>query len=550
MNNTIIYMSLIPNKKNKKRHPAGWWCCKTQSRVSCFQRKNKYQRDSKKHQAYGWLSARVLILRNHIHIIGSGFAGLSAACFMAKAGWQVTVIEKLPAPGGRAGRLTLDGFQFDMGPSWYWMPDIFERFFAQFGKKVSDFYSLQRLDPSYRVYWKDGMNDIPATMPALEALFESIEPGSSRSLRTFLAGAAYKYETGMKDLAMKPGRSVREFLHWPVLRGLLRLSLFSSVRSHVNHYFKSDRIRMLMEFPSLFLGALPANTPALYSLMNYADMQGGTWYPAGGMYRVVESMHELALSLGVQFDFNQEVIAIHTEKGEVSRLRTRDKSYETNVVISGADYHFTESLLPSGDQSYTTTYWERRKMAPSCLLYFIGLNKKVPGLRHHTLFFDESFEDHARDIYHRPDWPAKPLFYVSATSVTDPTAAPPGCENLFFLIPVAAALTGDSDELRARYFNMILQRMEKRYGVSMADAIMVRKDFAVHDFEQRYHSFKGNAYGLANTLSQTALLKPSCKSKKLKNLYYCGQLTVPGPGVPPSLVSGEIAAKEVLKKFR
>lgn len=306
---------------------------------------------------------------------------------------------------------------------------------------------------------------------------------------------------------------------------------------------------MLMEFPSLFLGALPANTPALYSLMNYADMQGGTWYPEGGMYRVVQSMHELALSLGVQFDFNQEVLSIETGDGDIRRLKTQDRTYDTQVVISGADYHFTESLLPSSDQSYTAAYWESRKMAPSCLLYFIGLNKKIPGLRHHTLFFDESFEDHARDIYHRPDWPGKPLFYVSATSVTDPAAAPPGCENLFFLIPVAAGLTGDTEALRARYFNMILERMEKRYGTQMADAIVVRKDFALQDFEQRYHSFKGNAYGLANTLWQTALLKPSCKSKKLGNLYYCGQLTVPGPGVPPSLVSGEIAAKEVLKKF-
>jgi phytoene desaturase len=483
-------------------------------------------------------------------IIGAGFAGLSAAAFMAKAGWSVTVVEKNEGAGGRAAQLKAEGFTFDMGPSWYWMPDVFERFFAQFGKKVTDYYRLTRLDPSYRVYWPDEHSDIPANYIQLQRLFESIEKGSAQKLDNYLREALLKYEIGIRDLVYKPGRSFTEFMDWKVVKNVFRLDVFTSIKSHIAKHFRDPRLRQLMEFPVLFLGALPKDTPALYSLMNYADIVGGTWYPEGGMYSVVKAMQSLAEELGVVFRFGENAREIVVEKGAAKKLVTDRNTYEADVVISGADYHFTESsLLPEGYRTYSEKYWNRKVLAPSCLLYYVGLNKKMRNVLHHSLFFDVPFDRHADEIYAQPQWPTEPLFYLSVSSQTDPLCAPPGCENLVFLIPVASGLENDTEELREDYFRKIISRLEKHTGQTIADSIVYKRTFAVSDFVSEYNSFKGNAYGLANVLSQTAIFRPSCRSKKVRNLFYTGQFTVPGPGVPPSLISGEVVSGQVLKSF-
>lgn len=492
-------------------------------------------------------------------VIGAGFAGLSAATFMAKAGMEVHVLEKHATPGGRARQLKHSGFVFDMGPSWYWMPDVFERYFKQFGKTVADYYRLQRLDPSYRIYYEHEAMDIPADIQGLKNLFDSIEPGASNQLDKFLEEAAYKYKTGMQNLVFKPGLSYLEFLDRHVIKGIFRLDVFTSMKKHIRKYFRHPRLQQILEFPVLFLGALPENTPALYSLMNYADIVGGTWYPEGGMYSIVQAMHELALETGVQFHFNENAnkivvnnhtaTAVHSECVSYGGQKSFRK-YQADVVIGGADYHFIETaLLPASHRTYSEAYWNKRVMAPSCLLYYVGINKRLDNIRHHSLFFDVPFYRHAEEIYQTKRWPTEPLFYVSATSVTDGTVAPQGCENLFFLIPVAAGLNNDDEALKNRYFDMIIERMEKHTGQSIKDAIVYKHSFSGRDFVYEYNSYKGNAYGLANTLLQTAVLKPTCRSKKVRNLFFTGQLTVPGPGVPPSLISGEVVAKEVMKHY-
>jgi phytoene desaturase len=488
------------------------------------------------------------VVAKKVIVIGSGFAGLSAASFMAKEGWNVTLIEKNKTPGGRARQLKENGFTFDMGPSFYWMPDVFERYFAQFGRKVSDYYSLKRLDPSYRIYWSDGYSDLPADYESLKNLFESIEPGSGDKLDKYLAGAAYKYEVGVNNLVYKPSRSLTEFMDWKTMSGIFKLQVFSSIKKHIAKYFTHPKLRQIMEFPVLFLGALPEDTPALYSLMNYADIKGGTWYPDGGMYSVVEGMYKLAVELGVQFQFEENVQEIKIKQGKAKAVVTDKGTYTAEAVISGADYQFTErNLLVAEYRSYSDAYWNKKVMAPSCLLYYVGINKKLQNIEHHSLFFDVPFEQHGNEIYKNPAWPTKPLFYVSVSSLTDDKAAPEGCENIVFLVPIAAGLEGDTEELREMYFNRIAERFEQLAGQTIRDAIVYKKTYSVSDFVHDYNSFKGNAYGLANTLLQTAIFRPACQSKKVKNLFYTGQLTVPGPGVPPSLISGEVVAKQVIK---
>ena len=488
-------------------------------------------------------------------VIGSGFAGMSAASFLAKEGWAVTVLEKQSMPGGRGRVFSEDGFTFDMGPSWYWMPDVFERYFNCFGKKVSDYYQLIRLDPSYRVFYNDGPIDIPADYTALQLLFDSIEPGSSLQLNKFLQEAAFKYEVGINKLVHKPGNSISEFLDMDLAKGLLRLDVFTSMKKHVRKFFQHPKLIQLIEFPVLFLGALPADIPALYSLMNYADIKLGTWYPQGGMYHIADAMYQLASELGVEFKFNCDVQKINVVNGKATNIlaieNNQQVNYEADLIVGGADYHFIETtLLDPPYASYSSDYWNKRIMAPSCLLYYIGLNKKLKNISHHSLFFDVDFDKHGAEIYSTPKWPSDPLFYVSATSVTDPTVAPEGNENLFFLIPIAAGLEGDDDVPREKYFEMIVNRYEKAIGQNIKESIVYKRSYSVTDFKSDYNAFKGNAYGLANTLMQTSILKPSIKSKKVENLYYTGQLTVPGPGVPPSLISGEVVAKEIIKKFK
>lgn len=489
--------------------------------------------------------------KKKVVIIGSGFAGLSAAAFMARSGWDVTVLEKHPIPGGRARQWKENGFTYDMGPSWYWMPDVFERYFAQFGKKVSDYYTLHRLDPSYRIYWNEGYTDIPANYDELKALCESMEPGSGAMLDKFMHEAEYKYSVGINKLVFKPGQSLSEFADMDLVKGVFRLDVFTSIKAHIAKHFSNPKLRQMMEFPVLFLGALPENTPALYSLMNYADIKLGTWYPEGGMYSVVQAMHKLAEELGVTFRFKRDVTGVTMQANSVKRVKcSTGEEFEADVVIGGADYHFIESqLLAPEFRSYSDKYWNSRLMAPGSLLYYIGVNRRLKSVLHHSLFFDVPFDAHAKEIYVTEQWPKEPLFYLSASSQTDNTVAPDGCENLVILIPVAAGLEGDTDELRMKYLDIVLKRFARITGDDISKDIVYCKTFAHRDFVNDYNAFKGNAYGLANTLMQTAILKPSCRSKKVPNLFYTGQLTVPGPGVPPSLISGEVVAGQVVKHF-
>jgi len=484
-------------------------------------------------------------------VIGAGFAGLSAASFLARDGFDVTLLEKHDMAGGRARKMVVEGFTFDMGPSWYWMPDIFERYFAQFGKKTTDYYELERLDPSYVIYFgQDDLMKVPADRDAFFEMFEKLEPGSSANLKKFLDESAYKYEVGIKDFVFRPGNSILEFVDIRVFASVFKLHMFRSISSYIRKYFKHPQLIQLLEFPVLFLGATPEKTPALYSLMNYADITLGTWYPKGGMHEVIKGMVALAEELGVNIQYEREVSRIEIIKGFAKRVHCNGEIFEADVVVGGADYnHVEQHLLDAPYRVYDQAYWDKRVLAPSSLLYYVGIDKKLKNMWHHTLFFDTPFAPHADKIYEHPGWPEEPLFYTSCPSISDPTVAPEGCENVFFLIPVAPGME-DTQEIRDRYFDMIVERFERLTGNEIKDHIIYRRDYGYSNFVEDYHSFRGNAYGLANTILQTAFLKPKMRSSKVKNLFYTGQLTTPGPGVPPSLISGEVVSNEIKKSIK
>ena len=482
-------------------------------------------------------------------VIGGGIAGLSSASFLAKSGFDVTLLEKNENLGGRARKFSAAGFTFDMGPSWYWMPDVFEKFYNQFGHTSSDFYNLKRLDPSYKVFWEDNSSDdIPASMDEIYELFEKHEPGSSNKLKEFLKDAEYKYNVGMNEFVYKPSLNLSEFIDFRIIKSAFKLHLFKPFSVYARKYFKNPKLLSLIEFPTLFLGAMPNRTPALYSLMNYADICLGTWYPEGGMHKIIEAFEKIAIEQGVKIMKNNNVENFNFTNKTIDSVRTSKQTFESDIVVSSADYHHTDQDLLASKSNYNSSYWDKREMAPSSLLFYVGVNKKLKNIRHHNLFFDESFETHSKEIYLDPKWPIAPLFYVCAPSLTDQTVAPENNENLFFLIPIAPNLQ-DNEEIRDQYFDLIINRFEKRTGNNIKSDIVYKRSYCISDFKSDYNAFKGNAYGLANTLKQTAIFKPSLKNKKLNNMYYTGQLTVPGPGVPPSIISGEVVANQIIKDF-
>lgn len=481
-----------------------------------------------------------------VNIIGSGFSSLSAACYLAKAGYEVNVFEKNDQLGGRARVWKNDGFLFDMGPSWYWMPDVFEKFFSDFGKKPSDYYQLIKLSPAYKVFFDDIKSiEIPDSIDKICEVFEQEEKGSGAKLKSFIESAGYNYDVAINKVVYKPGVSPLELVTPETVAKIGQF--FSNIRSEIRKKFKSPKLIQILEFPVLFLGAKPEDTPAFYSFMNYADFVLGTWYPMGGMNEIVKAMVELGSSLGVQYHVNSVIDSIETSNGKVSGLVVNGKKMVSDLVLSGADYQHTESLLNASDRKYSDKYWNKKTFAPSSLLFYVGFDKKVENLRHHNLFFDKDFDQHAIEIYDQPAWPKEPLFYASFPSLTDASVAPEGKECAFFLIPLAPGLKDDV-LLHDKYFEIILERLKLHSGNDLKNHVLFKKAFSVDDFKKEYNSFKGNAYGMANTLNQTAFLRPSIKSKKVKNLYFTGQLTVPGPGVPPALISGKIAADMIIQQ--
>ncbi|MGB5554279.1 MAG: phytoene desaturase family protein [Flavobacteriaceae bacterium] len=486
-------------------------------------------------------------MQKTIAIIGSGFSSLSASCYLSNLGYKVTIYEKNDSVGGRARQMKKEGFTFDMGPSWYWMPDIFDKFFADFGKKTADYYTLDKLNPAYKIFFKDDSISIGDSMEKICAEFEHLEKGSAIKLKKFIAEAQENYNIAINKIVLRPGLSPLELV---TKETILKVDqFFKTVSGEVRKQFKNPKLVSILEFPVLFLGAKPDKTPSFYNFMNFADFGLGTWHPKGGMYEIIKAMHSLAEELGVQITTNATVSKINVQDKKAVGIRVNNEDIAANLVLSGADYHHSESLLGHEYQQYSKKYWETRVFAPSSLLFYIGFNKKLKNIEHHNLFFDTDFELHAKEIYDRPQWPTDPLFYANFPSVTDLGMAPSNHETGFFLIPLAPGLE-DTPELREQYFDLIMTRLEEKTKQSISSHILFKESYCINDFIEDYNSYKGNAYGMANTLMQTAFLRPSLKSKKVENLYFTGQLTVPGPGVPPALISGKLVSELIAKNHR
>lgn len=486
-------------------------------------------------------------------IVGAGFGGLSVAALLAKGGFDVTVIEKNEQPGGRASVHRDRGFTFDMGPSWYLMPDVYNRFFAEFGKSPGDYFPLARLDPSYRVFFGDErVADVSADLEKNYALFESFEPGGAEKLKGYLAESEETYGITIDDLLYRDYRSIFDFFDWRLLSKGRKLSPLENLETYVRKRFSSDEARKIVQYSIGFLGGSPRNTPSFYHIMTHIDMNMGVWYPDGGMRAVVQALVKLGREFGVEYRYNEPATAIDVEGGTARRVVTPAGAYETDVVVVNADYPFAEMhLLPESSRSYPASYWEKKVLAPSTFVAYLGVNREIAKLAHHNIFLEQDWEEGFELIFdpRKASWPANPSFYVNVPSRTDTTAAPKGTDTLFVLAPLAPGLE-DTPALRERFYNHLMSRMEEILGENILDAVVTRRIFALSDFADRYNAYRGTALGLTHTLRQTALWRPAHRSKKVGNLYYTGQYTHPGIGVPMTLISSQIVARELTGRYR
>ena len=496
-------------------------------------------------------AGRMKTRSGRIVVVGAGIGGMAAAAQLAKDGFAVTAVERLDQAGGRARTWESGGYTFDMGPSWYLMPEVFERFFARFGKKPADYYELRKLEPSYRVFFGEGdACDVPSDREGQRALFDRLEPGGGGKLDGYLADAAYKYKVAVGEFLYRDYRTVFDFLNWRMMTEGLKLNVLGRLDAAVRRRFGDRRARQILEYAMVFLGTSPNDAPAMYALMSHVDMTQGVYYPAGGMAAVARGIQKIAGEQGVDFRLGTEAVGIETSNGRATGVRVRgadgaEEVLPCDAVLANADYaHVETELLAPADCCHPRRYWERRVTAPSMFLMYLGVNKRLERLAHHNLYFQPDWNVHFDAIFKRPAWPEDPCFYVSCITKTDPGMAPPGCENVFVLVPVAAGME-DGDAAREGYAEKVVSHVERVTGEEIARHVEVRRIYSQRDFAGDYRAWKGTALGISHTLGQTAVFRPGMRSRKVGNLHYAGQYTHPGIGVPMVLMAAEVSANNV-----
>ncbi|GAB6090978.1 phytoene desaturase family protein [Spirochaeta dissipatitropha] len=487
-----------------------------------------------------------MYMKKKVCVIGGGFGGLSAASLLASKGFEVTLLEKNDGLGGRAQVWKEDGFIFDMGPSWYLMPEVFEQFFSYLGKNRSDYYELHKLDPYYRIFFSpDEIIDINGDLKRTKEIFESFESGGGARLQKYLDGAEYKYNVAMREFLYTEYRNVFQFFNRRIMLEGTRMNIFQSLDKFIGKYFQDRRAKQILEYAMVFLGASPKNAPALYSLMSHVDLNLGVYFPIGGMAALVDGFSKLAEDCGVKLLTGHEVRSLEVNNGRVTAAVTDQGKIEADIFLGNADYqHIDQKLLPEKYRSYSPGYWNKRIMAPTMFIIYLGLNRKVPELVHHNLYFSDPWDEHFDQIFKKPAWPDDPSYYVSCASHDDPLVAPEGHENIFFLVPVASGMD-DNDSIRETYSEKILDHFENLIGTRIRDSIIIKRIFSHRDFSSEYNAFKGSALGIAHTLNQTAIFRPSHRSRKLSNLYFSGQYTHPGVGVPMTIISSHVIGNNI-----
>lgn len=487
-------------------------------------------------------------------VIGGGFAGLSAAAFLAKQGCDVVLLEKNKTLGGRARVLHKKGFRFDMGPSWYMMPEVFERFFKHFGKTVADYYQLEQLHPRYQVFFDDKTSLVMSEKLEDNAnVFETQEAGAKEKLKEFIEKLRVPYQTSIGKFIYLDIWSVRSWLNFHNVRELFplifSLRLWESWHDFVGRFFKNEKLQKIMSFPAVFLGGSPFNTPSIYAVLAWADFQGGAWYPKGGMGAVVEAVIQTAREQGVRILPESDVDRIDLIDGKVVGVTANKQFYQADVVVGACDLANLETkLLPQQYQTWDASYWKKATLSISSMLVYIGLNTRLSKVAHHNMYFSKNWKQNFSEIFEHNTLSADPSFYISVRSMSDRSIVPKNSEEIVLLVPMGSGTVVTKEQLET-YADEAIAKTEELLGEPIKKHIVVKEVYGPEQFAQDYHAFQGTALGLAHTFSQSLWLRPNVKSAKVNGLYYAGQYTNPGVGVPTALVSGELVASIIQDEY-
>jgi phytoene desaturase len=497
-------------------------------------------------------------------VIGGGIGGLASAALLARAGHEVTLLESHATLGGRAGSWEKDGFRFDTGPSWYLMPEVFDHFYRLLGTSAAEQLELVTLDPGYRTFFQGVADpiDVSADRDENIDLFESVRRGSGIRLARYLRSAATTYELAKRNFLYTTFQSVRPLLADEVITRLPKLVslLLTSLWSKAARTVWDDRLRKILAYPAVFLGASPYAAPSMYHLMSHLDLADGVRYPIGGFARVIESIADLAVAEGVTIIRSATATRIVVEDGAAKGVEYRDEHKrkevaEADVVVSGVDLHFSETqLLEPENQTFPEEYWAKATPGPSAILLYLGVKGDLPELEHHNLLFAEDWRAGFDAIFGaEPHVPSPPSLYVCKPSGVDSKVAPDGHENLFVLVPIPADATfgkggvdGKGDKAVESLADSVIEQIADWARIpDLASRITVRRTVGPTDFASELNSWRGTALGPAHILRQSAMFRARNASKKVSGLYFVGGSTIPGVGLPMCLISAEVALKRI-----
>lgn len=483
-------------------------------------------------------------------VIGAGLGGIAAAARLARSGYQVTVLEKNSLPGGRCDQFVQDGHRFDLGPTLFLMPEVFAETYASLGERLEDHLDLRRIDPTYRIRFEDGVNlSLTGDMHSLQAQVEALEPGSFQALLRYLAEGCLHYHTSLERFVGRNFYNLFEYFSPQNLPLLFKLKALVKHYDHIGRYFSDPHLKAAFTFQNMYLGLSPYDAPATYSLLQYTELAGGVWYPLGGLYKVIESLVAIAESLGVRFIYNSAVERIQVENKRARGVLLKDgSSMPAEVVVANADLPYVYSSLLPGDPAAARL--EKKRYTSSAVMFYWGVDRVVPQLDVHNVFLADDYRGSFDRIFKDHSLPDQPSFYVHAPARVDPSAAPPGQDTLFVLVPTGHLSEGqDWQARRSQAREAVLSRLAEAGMPFLESQLKFEAAFTPHTWQSRYNLAKGAAFGLSHNFWQVGFLRPRNRHARYGNLYFTGSSTHPGTGLPMVLLSAKLTVERILKEM-